>query len=567
MLSMTHPHGAPLPPADSGFDARGVSIARFFVAAAMLYAAAGMSAALFLSPRVPFADAWRHYTRLLTAPFPGSVLAADNGHPEIFANLVRWVSLWWLRGSESVQIAIGLLLLAAAFAVFVQIIRRAADIAAPVRAAAVFSLALGLFWLGNARALLHDNETLHVYSVFLCLAGAIFIALRRPAQTLSIARVCAATALCFVASLNFGSGIASFVALLSLLFLMHAPPRGFAVVAAGLLLAVVCYVRLAGGVGSAVSFQPVDQAMIALRWLSVPLIYLFWPFVDPNAAAAMPYPLNALAGLIARAWTQLFGNVHASAMPQAIAGFAFVALLCWRTWRARRRPEDGNDIEKLGLALSWFGAAVAGLVALTRTGYFAEFPLQLSAPRYLPWSSLAWAGLLMAFVARQPPRRWTFATAAAVGVFALAAEGGMVMVMMSQRTDADDTALAAVVGLWPTGPGENHAIEVRASADAMRKRAVGPFAWPEARWIGKAVPPAAKRLAIRTLQRNEEAPSGVRLEAVVADRTCANERLLVADQQRVVGLLRHLDGDRWRGAANHIGRNDSLDIFALDCAN
>ena len=568
---MTHTPGASLPAIQDGSEApyRGKAIVRYFGAAALFYVLAGVSAALVLSPRVPFADAWRHYTRLLTTPFPGSVLEADNGHLEVFANFIRWASLSWLQGSEGVQIVIGTLLALATLAVFLRIIWRAPNVAAPARAAAAFSLSLGVFWLGNARALLHDNEALHVYSVCLCLAGAISLMLtQRPEQTGSAARVGAAIALCFLGSLNFGSGFACFVSLLSLLFMDRAPLRSFILAAGGLLLAFACYRLLAGSMGSGVVFQPVEQVGIALRWLSVPLIYLFWPFVDQNAAASMPHPFDAMVA-VARAWTYAFGDVHSSAIPQAIAGLALVLVLSLWTWQVRTRPENSNDIVKLGLALGWFGIGVSGMVALTRTRYFADFPLQLSAPRYLPWSSLAWAGLLTAFVARQPARRMRLLLAAAVGVFALAAEGGMVIVMNHQRDDADDTALAAVVGLWPTGnvPSENDPVETRASAMALREHAAGPFAWPEAPLIGKAVPADANQLAIQELRRNEAGPSGARLEVTVSGRTCDGERLLVTAHERVVGLLRHVRGDQWRGAIKSASRNDALAIFELECAS
>jgi hypothetical protein len=145
-------------------------IAAAFVAAAMLYVAAGLSAMVAFSPRVPFADAWRHYARLLDAAFPAGVFALDNGHPEVFANLVRWASLSWLQGDERVQIAIGLVLALATLGVLQHVVWRTRGVILPARAAAAFALSLGVFWLGNARALAHDNETLHVYSVTLCAA-------------------------------------------------------------------------------------------------------------------------------------------------------------------------------------------------------------------------------------------------------------------------------------------------------------------------------------------------------------------------------------------------------------
>ena len=63
-------------------------IARAIATAAVAYIAAALAAAWAWSPRVPYADAWRHYARLIDEPFAQGVLTADNGHPEVFANLV-----------------------------------------------------------------------------------------------------------------------------------------------------------------------------------------------------------------------------------------------------------------------------------------------------------------------------------------------------------------------------------------------------------------------------------------------------------------------------------------------
>ncbi|MEO7325726.1 MAG: hypothetical protein ABIW82_12940 [Dokdonella sp.] len=561
----TPSHGARAGGAESRVDipASPRWVARTFVIAALAYVAFAIIATIVVSPRVPFADAWRHYEHLLTVPFPGSVLAADNGHPEVFANLVRYASLHWLRGSEGMQIAIGLLLALATLGTLLQIVWRTRQVSLAGRAAAAFVLTLGVCWLGNARGLLHDYESLQIYSVLLCLAAALSLLLRagKPAPA-SLLRVAAATAVCFIASFNFGSGIASFGALLVLLFVQRAPRSRFYVVVVGLVLAAVCY-RLLDGSDGRLMLRAWTQADIALRWLAAPLIYLFWPFVDPGVAATLPYPLFH-AGSIARVWTAVFGNVYLNVILQAAAGAALTTTIVFATLQARRRHESTNDIVRLGLALAWFALGVAVLVALVRTSYFIALPSQVYAPQYLPWSSLAWAGLLLALVA-QSPSRARLVVVAAVGLFSLAAELAMTQVMRDKRNDAEETALAAVVGVWPEADGrsENDPRETRAAAHALQHAQVGPFAWPEAALIGQSVPTEATERAVSWLDIRRATADitseAIRLKGAVKDASCS--RLLVVAEGRVIGLLRHEQQDLWSGAAINAPLRTPLLVF------
>ncbi len=122
--------------------ARGGFLRAYFYLAAVVYVLVGCLASAWLAPRVPYADAWRHYARLLTQPFPASVLAVDNGHPEIFANLVRLADLTWFAGTEYAQIAVALLLALATFAVLLRLLLLSAPQREPVARAAAASQCL-----------------------------------------------------------------------------------------------------------------------------------------------------------------------------------------------------------------------------------------------------------------------------------------------------------------------------------------------------------------------------------------------------------------------------------------
>ena len=525
-------------------------ILAWFTGMALLYLLAAGAATVLLSPRVPYADGWQHYATLLSTPFPASVFAADNGHPELFANLVRLASLRWTGASEVPQIAIGFALALASLAILAAMLRLPPRLPPAQCAAIACVLVLGVFWLGNGRALLHDNEALHVYSVFACLFAAVALLLRGTLDTApSTARVTAAAALCVACALNFGSGTAAFVAVAAVLFVRRATMHAWLVLAGVLVAVLGLYRMLPGSAGVPLAFHPVAQAGLALHWIASPLVYLLWLFVDPAAASALPPPLDALAG-VARAWTAFAGDVHASVLPQALAGAAFTVLLLAFTLRARRDPAAHHPIGCAGLALAWFGLGVAGLVALTRYDYFLAHADQIQAPRYLPWSSLAWTGLLVAALARRAPGRLPLAIAVVVPLLALAAEGGMAIAMKHQRTVAEDVALAAVVGLLPdrADGGETDAAVTQRAAQWMRPSGLGPFGWPEAALVGSRAPASVLPVAVLALSRVPVA-GGARIEAHLGDPPCPALRLLVLEDGRVTGLLRPLGGGYWRGAA------------------
>jgi hypothetical protein len=542
--------------------------ARVFLATAVAYVVAALVAAWLWSPRVPYADAWRHYARLIDQPFADGVLAADNGHPEVFANLVRWISLHVLGGNEDGQILIGLFLALATLAVLLRTVWTSRDLSFPQRAAVTLVLALGLFWLGNARALLHDNDSLHVYSVLVCLALAIACMGDRSKERL-LTRTVSAAALCVIASFNFGSGIASFLAVFELLFVDRASRQRHAIVGAALVIALLGYRWLAGSIDHP-ALQPVEQTVVALRWLAAPLIYLFWPFLDPAAAAMLPRPLNGV-GYFAAAWTARSGGVHVSIVPQAVCGALFLAGVVRSTLRARHRPSPARVVVSLGLGLAWFGVGISALVALSRVDYFGSYPTQIYAPRYLPWSSLAWAGWLVALVAERPRPRM-LALVAAIALLAASAEVGMTLVMRTHRAIAEDNALAIVAGVWPTADrsGESEVRDIQVGAAAMRRLGVGPFAWPEANLIGHAPPANARPFIVDSWEKTRlSAAAGVdawMLETVVADPPCAVRRLLVVDRGTVVGVMRRVGAQRWRGFTGTDVSSAVLKASALDCS-
>src|SRR5690606_39024455 len=213
---------------------------------ALLYVAAAVAAMAWLSPRVPYADAWRHLGRYLALPFPRDVLAPDNGHQEILPNLVRVAELRLFEGGQWLQIAVGIVLVLLTLATCWRALR---GLEPARRAAAWLGAVLGVCWLGNIRALAHANESVHAYSVTLLLAiGLLALARARPADAL--ARTALAAACGLGAAFSFGSGIAAFAAFAAVLLLRRAQWREWAVLLAGLATTLVLVQWNGGGTPS-----------------------------------------------------------------------------------------------------------------------------------------------------------------------------------------------------------------------------------------------------------------------------------------------------------------------------
>src|SRR3546814_1310663 len=175
-------------------------------ALALLYLIAGVAAMWWLSPRVPYADAWRFLGHFLQAPFPYDILAPDTGHHELLPNAVRVLELHAFAAQQWLQVVVGIVLALATVLVFARGIRGIADSRA--KAAALLALVLGVSWLGNIRALAHGNESVHAYCVTLLLAIGLHALSKARTGRGGIVDAALAAACGLAAAFSFGSGIA-----------------------------------------------------------------------------------------------------------------------------------------------------------------------------------------------------------------------------------------------------------------------------------------------------------------------------------------------------------------------
>ncbi len=533
----------------AGTEARTRGLALAARALALLYALAGVAAMWWLSPRVPYADAWRFLAHFLQAPFPQDILAPDNGHHEVLPNLVRVFELHAFAAGQWLQVAVGIALALATVLAFARGARAIAD--RPARSAALLAVVLGVFWLGNVRALAHGNESVHAYAVTLLLALGVHAVARGRGGAEGTLDAALAAACGLAAAFSFGSGIACFAGFAAVLALRRAPWRQWAVLGAGLVLT-LALLQADGGAGATPAFAPLRQGGLLLRWLSGPFVYAAWPLLDPQVAAQVPVAAaRAPAQALARAYSDAFGPALLARWPQSLlglAGLCWLAALAWRAWR-------GRAVAALpGLALACFAAATGAMIAVVRLGYFDAHPEQLLAPRYVVWSSLFWAGLLLAAIAQaRRPARALLATVA-VAVALLPSQLWMAKLGSNMRGVAERTALAAAVGVVDPGLplGETVPAELAAALPPARAAGVSVFAWPEQRLLGQAPAPGALRLLDARAMRvapvdNRFGGRGRRVSFLLDDAPAG--RLLLLDGDGVARGLAMRDGGRgeWVG--------------------
>ncbi|MCR9245256.1 MAG: hypothetical protein NXI31_09505 [bacterium] len=480
---MTEPDAEPSSPRPARTAMR-----QFVGFATIAYVGLGLWLALAASPRVPYADPYRFLATYIELPFPENVLAPDNGHREVLTNLVRAAELYWLDANQWLQIGLGVALAIVAFGLGRRALHCEPQHSESRRppantSAALLLLAIGMFWLGNARKLAHGNE---IVPLFLILASVFGGLLALGGKTLRGTIV--AAALGILATVTFGSGAASFAAFFVVLLLQRAQGRQWAAMGIGAGLAATALFGAGEEGSAAIRLAPLEQFGNLMRVLGAPFVWVFSPLLDADHAARLPAPLSAIAGVVAEPAERAFGPRLAARWPAMAFGvFGFVALVS-RTVRLTLAKERPTHDQTCAIGLAWFGAGVAMLVVAARLGYFRSHPDQLTTTRYLPWTMMFWTGIALTFVLR------TRCSARAASGFAVAIALTFAPSQIwagrgafKQQRTADITALGAAVGVldrdFPLV--ETEAEDLLRAVPLLRERSAAMFAWDETRQLGQ----------------------------------------------------------------------------------
>ncbi|MBS0584397.1 MAG: hypothetical protein JSS42_14975 [Proteobacteria bacterium] len=415
-------HGSPSPLAALPAIVSKYLLASWFLGWSIFFAWTSICAILNFSLRQPTSDEFVIYHTFLSLPFPTNVLQPGSGHRPIFPNLLIEAENRWFAADHSLQFVFGLFCAAWTALVVALCTWRERTLSPAARAACILLGTLCVLGLVNGRMLLHSYESVHVYLLTLAvaLAGiATFEAWQRQ-RWHWLLWACAA---CTVAMFCFGSGVASFPAVIVLAFALRLPARWYAIPTATLAICLFLYLfALPGdqGVRSVLAFRPLDSILVAADWISSPWARLWLghapPPLEDSFTNAMPYVRLGPQVVASATWLQDVSGLSWRMLTR-ITGFLGIALFLLVLGRfAFVRAARPTRLQALALMFCLFALATAAVISLGRLDYFGKYPEQVWADRYVVWPNLFWCGLaiLLVFEVRRLQRKVLAAAGAAM---------------------------------------------------------------------------------------------------------------------------------------------------------
>ncbi len=518
--------------------------------------------------RYPAFDQYRLYPLYLGVPFPQSAIQLENGHRPILPALIRLAEIRWFEANQSLQIGVGLAFALLSFALLAWASARERGLSTLQAATALLFATLALWWLGNARMLMHGNELVHAYLVILlmvCMGLAIHAARGKHA----IAWAAIASGCAVAASFSFGSGLACFPALLVGLFVLRLPTRAIALALlslAGVLASYAIGLPGSSGVRHMMAIEPFANLDALVMFLSSPWMNAWLGLADPDVFPGFHHGVLQGGGRIliesASAIASVFGP---DGVRQESRFIGAVGVIGWLSMLigSRRKGLALGRIHLLAVILSTFGIGVAGIVAITRLRLFQTSPFGMFSDRYLPWSCLFWLGLALhlACATHATQRRQLVASTMAFlcalalipSHWSFASWSAAVHRMIQQ------SAVAAQLGIWddqrfPDGPDARKA-DVLDTLALLRTRHLSMFSEPAYTLIGSGwhtrpeSAPALDGAYSRVSRRFDDPLSGHHVAAIEGwippiDGLSGEPTLLIVD---AIGAI--------RGAAkpSHIG--------------
>jgi hypothetical protein len=343
---------------------------------------------------VTLADYWRIYDFCLNHTWLESALHKHFEHSLFFPSFFWLADLQFFRGSQLALFLAGLALLFLSAALLLISVWRDKTVGLTAKMIATLVVIAGNFWA--ARSAITASGGFNVICS-LVVASALLAFLLLPKKGMRWARPLSAMLIvvsaAFVSSFSFGAGLATWPALLFLMWSLRLKWQAFVPVGIAVVATIVIYQELPPylpGQGAIDAIETVASAGLGLgpqlcRLAGSPFFYAAsgWNWKPLSIEAAVTSKLSLWCGI-------------------AGLGVAAVALV----FAIIRRDLANSPMKFIGMALVAFNlTAMALAVAANRTrGHGFEF--QFMAPRYLFWTTLFWVGLLLVAIQYTESRRW-----------------------------------------------------------------------------------------------------------------------------------------------------------------
>jgi hypothetical protein len=366
--------------------------------------------------RVPVtkADHWEIYAICLNHSWLDSALWKLNHHSLFFPNLIRLADLRFFHGDQQLLFFVGMMLLFGTAILLLVPVWRDKTVGVTAKLAATLVLIVGNFWMGRA--------SITTSGGFLCenslaIGGMMLACLWLPATRTEGPRSLKACLIVitsgFVASFSIANGMAVWPTLLLLGWSLRLRWRVLVVLLAGGLISIVIYVLLPNA-RAEIPFATISDFsdfLMAVRRAPHHLCMLLGaPFLWAEAAWSPHYRISDKL-----AATSLF-SLSCGVLGLVFAGLAAAPKLI-------RRDLGQSRLELTALGLVIFNLGAIAIIVVGRTEDFRLLPDEVSARRYLFWSSLFWTGLLLVAIQRAEWKTWLrwpvylLALAASIGVF------------------------------------------------------------------------------------------------------------------------------------------------------
>lgn len=342
-----------------------------------------------------YQDFWRIYDTCLNHSWWYSTLLRYNGHSHFFPGQVWLANLRFFHGQPDLLFFVGLSLELLSIVLLVTAIWNDVTIVATERMAAILVVVTATVWMARASMTVTGGFNC-CYSLVMSGAALAFLCLRAVAANPERWRLF--TFLIagggFVASFSFGSGLALWPTVLVLGYCLRVRFRTLLVLALVAVLTATTYTLLPArevGAQFAPGLKLSDQSIYLTllnyfcHLLGSPISYAVAAWFSDKATD--PDRFASLA-------------VWAGAAGLVLGGFVLILRVL------RRDVKSGLDITGLGLMLFNFISIL--LITIARAEHIRLVPSELGALRYLFWSTLFWAGLLLMLLqrARCSSMRW-----------------------------------------------------------------------------------------------------------------------------------------------------------------